>query len=292
MISVIILTKNEEADLPVCLESLEWTDDVHVLDSLSTDKTCEIALQYGANVLVNPFQSFGKQRNFALKNIDVKYDWVLFLDADEVASPEFVNEIQSATDNADDDVAGFYCCWKMMLEGRWLKRCDNFPKWQLRLLRKNRVTYTDFGHGQKEDKVLGNVLYIKEPYIHFGFSKGWSHWIERHNRYSTLEAIARLDKCPPLKNIFSKHGSIRNPALKSWLIKVPGWPLLRFIHTYIFKLGFIEGSPGLTYSINLSFYEHMIVIKRREILSGRKSNYNNVNQEVMINDNVQVGVNS
>jgi glycosyltransferase involved in cell wall biosynthesis len=271
MISVIILTKNEEADLPACLNSLKWTDDVHVLDSFSTDKTREIARQLGARVTTNPFESFGKQRNFAIENIAVKYSWILFLDADEVSTPEFANEIMYATENAREEIAGFYCCWKMMLQGIWLKRSDNFPKWQLRLLRKGRVTYKDFGHGQKEDEVNGKLLYIKEPYTHFGFSKGWFHWIERHNRYSSLEAIARLDACPPFKNIFSKHGSKRNPALKSWLIKIPGWPLLRFLYTYIFRLGFIEGLPGLTYSINLSFYEHMIMIKTREILLKRNT---------------------
>jgi glycosyltransferase involved in cell wall biosynthesis len=292
MISVIILTKNEETDLPVCLKSLSWTDDVHILDSLSTDSTCEIARLYGARVSVNPFQSFGKQRSYALKNISVKYNWILFLDADEVATPEFVDEITLATNNANDDVAGFYCCWKMMLEGKWLKKCDNFPKWQLRLLRKGRVTYTDFGHGQKEDEVIGQVLYIKEPYLHFGFSKGWSHWIERHNRYSTLEAIARLDTAPPIRNIFSKHGSTRNPALKSWMAKVPGWPLLRFLQAYIFNLGFTEGLPGLTYCINIAFYEHMIVIKKREILLKRKTKSSKVKSEVIINDKVQVELNS
>jgi hypothetical protein len=139
------------------------------------------------------------------------------------------------------------------------------------VVNKGKVTYTDFGHGQKEDEVLGSVGYLKVPYLHYGFSKGWSHWIERHNRYSTLEAIARLDNIPPFKNIFSKHGSTRNPALKSWLIKLPGWPILRFIHAYVFNLGFIEGMPGLTYCINLSFYEHMIKIKMREIELSRKN---------------------
>jgi glycosyltransferase involved in cell wall biosynthesis len=278
MISVIILTKNEETDLPACLNSLTWTDDIHVLDSFSTDKTCEIARQHGAKISMNAFESFGKQRNFALENIVLKHNWVLFLDADEVSTPAFANAIRLAIDNADEETAGFYCCWKMMLEGIWLKRSDNFPKWQLRLLRKGRVTFKDFGHGQKEDQVIGNVLYIKEPYTHFGFSKGWSHWIERHNRYSSLEAIARLDICPPFKNIFSKHGSTRNPALKSWMIKVPGWPLLRFIHTYIFSLGFTEGLPGLIYAINLSFYEHMIMIKTREVLSQRHKTSKDIGQ--------------
>ncbi|WP_184550111.1 glycosyltransferase family 2 protein [Mucilaginibacter sp. FT3.2] len=278
MISIIILTKNEEADLPGCLKSLTWADDIHVLDSFSTDKTCEIARQHGAKVTANAFESFGKQRSFALDNIAVKYSWVLFLDADEVSTPDFAKAITLAINNAGEETAGFYCCWKMMLGGTWLKRCDNFPKWQLRLLRKGRITYKDFGHGQKEDQVKGQVLYIKEPYIHFGFSKGWSHWIERHNRYSTLEAVARLDIRPPFKNIFSKHGSTRNPALKSWLVKIPGWPLLRFLHTYIFSLGFTEGLPGLTYCINLSFYEHMIMIKTREILLERKKNTKNIKQ--------------
>ncbi|MCD8739760.1 glycosyltransferase family 2 protein [Mucilaginibacter roseus] len=271
MISVIILTKNEEADLPVCLQSLQWTDDVHVLDSLSTDRTAEIAYKYGASVTTNAFESFGKQRNFALQNISLKYNWILFLDADEVATPEFRDAVLKATDEAGENIAGYYCCWKMMLEGRWLKRCDNFPKWQLRLLRKGRVTYTDFGHGQKEDQVLGKAEYLKEPYLHYGFSKGWSHWIERHNRYSTLEAEARLKHRPPFKNIFSKHGSTRNPALKSWLSRLPGWPLLRFIHAYFFALGFTEGIQGLTYCINISYYEYMIIIKIREIMINQKA---------------------
>ncbi|WP_183559862.1 glycosyltransferase family 2 protein [Mucilaginibacter sp. SP1R1] len=269
MISVIILTKNEEVDLPVCLRSLEWTDDVHVLDSLSIDKTCEVAEQYGATVWSNAFKSFGSQRNFALDNIKARYNWILFLDADEVVTPEFKLNILSSVSNADEEVAGYYCCWKMMLEGKWIKNCDNFPKWQLRLLKKGRVNYKDFGHGQKEDKVLGRVDYIKEPYLHFGFSKGWTHWIERHNRYSSLEAVARLDNRPPFKNIFSSHGSTRNPALKSWLSKIPGWPLLRFIQTYIFNLGFLEGLPGLTYCINISYYEFLIIIKMREVLRSR-----------------------
>ncbi|GAA4914622.1 glycosyltransferase family 2 protein [Mucilaginibacter defluvii] len=276
MISVIILTKNEEADLPICLQSLQWTDDVHVLDSLSTDRTVEIAYQYGASVATNAFESFGKQRNFALQNISLKYNWILFLDADEVATPEFAAAVLKTTAEADENIAGYYCCWKMMLEGRWLKRCDNFPKWQLRLLRKGRVTYTDFGHGQKEDQVLGKAEYLREPYLHYGFSKGWSHWIERHNRYSTLEAEARLKHRPPFKNIFSKHGSTRNPALKSWLSRVPGWPLLRFIHAYIFALGFTEGIQGLTYCINISYYEYMIIIKMREIMTNNKVKTQNV----------------
>jgi glycosyltransferase involved in cell wall biosynthesis len=265
MISIVVLTKNEEADLPQCLDSINWSDDVHVLDSGSTDRTIAIALAHGAKVSNNDFESFGKQRNFALQNLTIKYDWILFLDADEVVTNEFKKSILAAIDNANENIAGFYCCWKMILEGRWLKHCDNFPKWQFRLMRKNRAEFSDFGHGQKESNVAGRIAYIQEPYLHYGFSKGWSHWFERHNRYSNAEASARLHDSPSFKYIFSRHASTRNPALKSWLSKVPGWPLLRFIQAYFFNFGFLEGAPGFIYCANISYYEFLIQIKMREI---------------------------
>lgn len=265
MISVIILTKNEEEDLKKSLQSLMWTDDVHVLDSGSTDKTIEIAENFGAKVSFNAFESFGKQRNFALENLPIKYDWILFLDADEVVTPQFEKAIKQSVLKASPETAGFYCCWKTMLEDRWLKYCDNFPKWQFRLLKKGRATFTDFGHGQKEGEVLGKINYIKEPYLHYSFSKGWTKWIERHNAYSTQEARDRLHKCPPFRNIFSFHQSKRNSALKSHLSALPGWPLLRFIYSYFLTFGFLEGVPAFIYCVNMSYHEFLIQIKMREI---------------------------
>jgi len=266
MISVIILTKNESQDLPSCLQSLSWCDDIHVLDSESTDDTIAIARQYGAKIKYHAFESFGKQRNYALETCDIRHNWILFLDADEVATANFVTAIKQAiTESHNTNIAGFYCCWKMMLENRWLKHCDNFPKWQFRLLKKGKADFADFGHGQKEGIVFGEIGYIKEPYLHYGFSKGWSHWVERHNRYSTLEALDRIRKIPPLKQVFSKNKSARNVALKSWLTKLPGWPLIRFIQAYIINLGFLEGKPGFIYCVNMAYYEFLIKIKIREL---------------------------
>src|ERR1035437_1577614 len=112
MISVIILTKNEERNLSACLKSLEWSDDIHVLASGSVDKTIDIAGKYGANVWSNPFESFGKQRNFALDNLNIRHDWVLFVDADEIVTETSRRIILEATKKAGVEVAGFYCCWK------------------------------------------------------------------------------------------------------------------------------------------------------------------------------------
>jgi hypothetical protein len=149
-------------------------------------------------------------------------------------------------------------------------------------MRKGRARFTDFGHGQKEDKVEGKIEYLREPYLHYGFSKGWFYWIERHNKYSSQEAIARSLKRPPVKQIFSKDASTRNPALKSWLSRMPGWPFVRFFQAYILNFGFTEGAPGFIYCINMAYYEFLIQIKMHE--------QRNESQPVQLSVNASSGV--
>jgi glycosyltransferase involved in cell wall biosynthesis len=227
-VSVIVLTLNEEKDLGSCLASISWCDDVHIVDSNSTDRTIEIAEKYGAKVISNPFKSFGDQRNWAMANCRLKHDWIFFLDADEHSDDAFYQGLRLALESAGDDIVGFYCCWKMILEGKWLKRSDSFPKWQFRILRKGRANFTDIGHGQKEGWVDGELAYLKTPYLHYAFSKGWSQWVERHNSYSSKEAVDRHQRKIIWKDIFSTTSSQRNSALKLVLSRVPGGPLLRF----------------------------------------------------------------
>jgi glycosyltransferase involved in cell wall biosynthesis len=265
MISVVILTKNEEQDLPSCLESLHWCDDIFILDSGSADKTTEIAEQYGASVFLNKFEGFGTQRNFALDRFNFKYDWVLFLDADEQSTDKFQSAMFQAVQHAGSGVAGFYACSQLMLGDTWLRRSDTFPKWQFRLLRKGMARYYNLGHGQKECAIDGDIRYIKEPYLHYGISKGWHKWIERHNWYSTKEAELRFHNRPPFQTIFVRHPSIRNVALKCWLSRYSWWPFFRFFHAYILKMGFLEGTEGFLYCVNNFYYEFMIRIKYREL---------------------------
>jgi glycosyltransferase involved in cell wall biosynthesis len=264
MISVIILTRNEEMDLPKCLDSLRWCDDVHLVDSGSSDQTINIARKFGAHIYEHPFASFGAQRNWSLDHCEIKHPWILFLDADEVANEDFVKAIARAVVETPASTAGFYCCWKFLYEGRWLKRSDSFPKWQFRLMRKGFARFTDFGHGQKEGEVKGPIEYVPAPYDHHALSKGIGPWLERHNRYATLEAEARLSAPANWRNVFSAHGSKRNQALKPIVSRMPGWPLMRFVMTYIFSLGFLEGRPGFVYCANLAYYEFLIRIKMRE----------------------------
>jgi glycosyltransferase involved in cell wall biosynthesis len=264
MFSVLILTLDEEADLPGCLASLSWCDDVHVIDSGSHDQTVEIALRSGAHVLTNPFKSFAQQRNWAIDHCPVKHDWLLFLDADERSTPAFVDALTKAITDPSLSTAGFYCCWKTILDGRWLRRSDNFPKWQFRLVRRGYARFADSGHGQKEGEISGSLGYIPEPYLHYAFSRGWSHWVIKHKVYAKKDAMALLGQPLSLKFLFSRHGSRRNSAIKRFVRLIPGWPLLRFSYSYFLRLGFLEGPQGLEYCRRMMWYEYQI---QRELSS-------------------------
>jgi glycosyltransferase involved in cell wall biosynthesis len=262
---IIILTHNEADNLPRCLESIGQFGEIVVVDSGSTDGTQEIAKRAGARVYEHTFGSFGRQRNWAMENCEPKREWTLFLDADEVATPEFRDAVESAIGKATIAIPGFYCCWKMMLGSRWLKRSDSFPKWQLRIVRRGRADFIDSGHGQKEGRVDGEVGYIREPYLHYALSKGWEAWWAKHNEYADEEAADRLSRSTSSRELFSKDPSRRNRALKPILSRVPGWPLLRFLHMYFLKGGVLEGREGFAYCASMGWYEHLIRAKMREL---------------------------
>ena len=142
-----------------------------------------------------------------------------------------------------------------MLGDRWLKRSDNFPKWQFRLFRKGCARFIDVGHGQKEGAVEGRIEYLREPYLHYAFSRGWEVWTERHRRYARQEAEERSGKPLKLQDLMSPHGSKRNPAIKQLVGNLPGWPQFRFFYSYVLKGGFLEGNEGLTYCRKIMWYE-------------------------------------
>lgn len=264
-LSIIVLAQNEADNLPRCLESIGDMGDIVVVDSGSNDGTQEIARNAGARVYEHRFEGFGQQRNWALENSEPKREWVLFLDADEVATPEFRNAVQTAIQAAADSMAGLYCCWKMMLDSRWLRRSDSFPKWQLRIVRRGRADFIDSGHGQKEGRVDGQLGYVREPYLHYALSKGWEVWWAKHNQYADEEAADRLSRSASLEELFSKDSSRRNRALKPILSRIPGWPLGRFLHMYLLKGGFLEGREGFAYCASMGWYEHLIRAKMREL---------------------------
>lgn len=264
-VSIVILTLNEESNIRDCLDSCTWSDDIHVLDSGSSDRTQVVARELGAQVHLNPFESFGKQRNWALDNIPIKHEWVFHLDADERFTPEIVREIESTLKN-QPELSGYYVPSKLMFMGRWLRRASGYPTYQMRLFHKDRMRFIDYGHGQREEpgKPIGT---LHQPYLHYSFSKGLTDWIDKHNRYSTQEAreIVRIqserhDKADPPRLMGSAVQ--RRRWLKQRLYpKLPARWILRFCWLYFIKLGFLDGKAGLRFCQLHAAYELFIGLK-------------------------------
>lgn len=267
-VSVVVLAKNEEANLPRCLDSLDWSNDVVVIDDSSTDNTPHVAEQLGARVVEHRFQSFAKQRNWALDNADLQNAWVLMLDADEAVTPKLAEQIRLAIDNVDDETVAFRMCRKTMLMGKWLKYSDDFPVWIMRLVRRGAAEFEDSGHGEVPvPAVDGRIGTIDEPFIHFPFSKGLTNWVERHNRYSSREANLEVqqDKNFSVHGLYSYDRSVRRSSLRALSRRLPCRSVLRFCYQYFWKWGFLEGRAGLTFSFLMATYEGLIVAKKREI---------------------------
>jgi len=274
-VSVVILTLNEEINIADCIASCGWCSDVHVLDSGSSDRTAEIARSLGAGVHVHSFESFGKQRNWAIDNIPLANNWVFHLDADERFTPELVREMDSIL-GASPPEAGYHVPSKLMFMGRWLRRVATYPTYQMRLFHRERMRFSDHGHGQRED-TTGSVGKIVAPYLHYNFSKGIDDWLDKHNRYATLEAEQFLNSdagetglAVAVAGLFSAESVRRRRALKVISYRLPMRHHLVFLYLIALRLGFLDGRPGLTYARMRSIYEQMIGVKLSVLRYQRK----------------------
>ena len=265
-VSVIILTLNEEENLPECLESLSWCDDVVVFDSYSTDRTEQIARDMGARLFRRRFDNYATQRNAALTDVDYKHPWVLMIDADERCTQELADEMESLTAHADDGVALYRVRRKDYFMGRWLKRSSGYPVWFGRMIRLGRVR---FEREINEDAAAdGQTKMLTNHLIHYPFSRGMAFWFERHNRYSSMEAEALLVEVQQklaLRDIFSTDPVVRRRALKQLAHRLPFRRTLVFVFLYFVRLGILDGRPGLTYCRVRAFYEYMIDLKMMEL---------------------------
>lgn len=283
-VSVIILCYNEEINVKDCLESCAWCDDVHVLDSGSKDATVAIAESMGAKVWVNPFKSFGQQRNWAIDNITTKHRWHFHLDADERFTPALVAEMQSVLDSRsaisdETTVTAYQCPSMLMFMGQWLRHAAEYPVYQVRFFDSQWCRYEDFGHGQRELN-RGKTAYLKMPYIHHNFSKGIDDWVEKHNRYSTLESKQALE-CPrmsfmsAIRGCFAGDAIARRRHLKSLSYSVPAKSTMMFLYIAIIRRGFLDGKAGINYARMRALYCSMISLKSAYFRAEREHDSSN-----------------
>lgn len=273
MISILVLTLNEEQNLPACLETVAWSDDIHVLDSYSSDKTIEIAEKAGVKVWFRKFDSFSQHQNWALENIPFKHPWVFYIDADERVTPELAASMRAVVQSPGDNVA-FRVQRRDFFLKTWLKHVQ-LTAYYDRLFRPERMRYERLGHCVS--KPDGNVGTVAGFLDHYPFSKGIAEWIGKHNFYSTQEAqqivANRSAQNDAKRSVFallgdafsSKNRHQQRRLLKEIYYRLPGRPMVKFLYMYIAKLGFLDGRAGFTYSMLLAFYEYWIVLKVKEL---------------------------
>ena len=268
MVSVLILTYNEQDNLPRCLESVAWSDDVLVLDSFSTDRTTAIARDGGARVQQRSFGHFAGQRNFGLEHGALRHDWVLHLDADEVVPPGLRDELISIARNPSASDA-YRVASKMIFRERWLRYSGMYPTYQVRFGRCEKLRFRMVGHGQRETLPPEVVATLREPLLHYSFSKGLDDWWARHQRYAAAEAAENLavlaGHTRSLAALFAADRTARRRALKELSVRLPCRPAMRFIYMYLIRLGFLDGAPGWEYCRMLAGYESMIVAQLRAL---------------------------
>jgi glycosyltransferase involved in cell wall biosynthesis len=268
VISVLILTKNEEQDLPACLESVAWSDDIHVYDSFSNDRTIEIATTAGALVTQRKFDNWSEHQNWGLQNISFKHSWVLYLDADERVSSELKSSLQSFESICSPIVAFEIQRRDYAWDGTWLRHAQMSP-YYLRLFQPSKMRYERLVNPISVPN--GSVGRLSGFIDHYPFSKGIRYWWQRHLSYADLEAKMRLDNLNKrtkflwTKALFDPDFSIRRYHQKGIFYRMPARPVLKWLYLVIWRRAFLDGSVGITYSTMQAIYEYFIVLKTREI---------------------------
>lgn len=280
-ISVLIYTKNEQQDLPGCLESVAWCDDIHVFDSMSVDSTAEIARAFGAKVTLRDYGSntaaFGgdesAHRNHALQHLAFKHDWVFMLDADERVTPE-LRQSMTAFVAAPGPHVAMRVKRRDYFMGRWLKHVTPSP-FNIRLFKRGHVRYERITN--PVTLVDGPIADTASHFNHYPFSKGMTHWVAKHNSYSTAEAGQILANrrasrgFSVRKAFFCKDASERRFHQKELYYRLPCRPLVMFLLLYVLKRGFLDGRAGFSFSVLRAIYEYMIVAKVREAEAAARS---------------------
>jgi glycosyltransferase involved in cell wall biosynthesis len=273
-VSFLIPIKNEAANLPRCLKSAAWADEIFVVDSQSTDESRRIAEEHGAQVVQFHFNgTWPKKKNWSLENLPFKNEWVFILDADEVLPPETEAEFQGIVTQPDHLIDGYWINRRFMFMGRWLRHAY-YPNWNLRLFkhrlgRYEKLTEVDTQSGDNEVHehvvVRGATGFLKSEMDHYAFPSV-EVFVEKHNRYSNWEARVALDRYLKASGgqLQKRHVGLRR-RLKQLSQHLPCRPLLRFLYVYFGQCGFLDGREGYYFARLHGIYEFMSVAKTYEL---------------------------
>jgi len=274
MFTAIILTLNEAQHLPRCLASIEGVvDSVVVVDCYSSDETVAIAKEYGAKVLQKDWVNYATQFNWALQQIAEDTEWVLRIDADEYLTPILAAEIHDQLLGIGTEIDGVYCGRRMTFQGSLIRFGGVFPIRILRLFRS--------GRGKCENRWMDEHIKVSGPTVDFKGEiiddnlKSLTWWTEKHNNYSSREAVDLLNlkhNFMPLDSVASL-GANSEAGLKRWIKEniYARFPrgvraFAYFLYRYLFRLGFLDGRVGTTFHFLQGFwYRYLVDAKVHEV---------------------------
>ena len=249
-LSVFIIALNQEEQLPDCLESVGFADEIVVVDTGSRDRTPEVARAYTDRVLTTPWQGFGRTKNFALDH--TRGDWVFSLDTDERVPAGLHAEILGVL-QADGPLDGYRVSRKNYFCGRWIRHLGWYPDYTLRLFRRGRGRFLE-REVHEEVVVDGPVGRLRTPLEHYSY-RSVEEYVTRMDRYARLAARE-----------LAKAGRRPVPGELIWR------PVLSFFHLYVLRRGFLEGATGYTLAVLMSKYKYLKYQYLRELARGRNLN--------------------
>jgi len=270
-VTVVILTYNEEANLPSCLESLRGlTCAIVVVDSGSTDRTVAIAREAGALVAEHPFANYAAQRNWALENVPIRSEWVLNLDADERLTPDLVQEIADVLHAPVSEVDGYLLRKRTVFMGRWIKHGAHYPSYHLRLFRKQRGRCEERLYDQ-HFVVNGTVRTLQHDYVDV-LTSDLDVWMQRHIRWAGLEArelsLSREDGPLVVPKLLGDPIQQRRWLRDRLYARAPLFTraFLYWFYRYFLCVGFLDGKEGLIFHfLQGCWYRFLIDVKLHEL---------------------------
>jgi glycosyltransferase involved in cell wall biosynthesis len=264
-VSVIVLTYNEEKCIRETLESLAWCDDVWIVDSYSTDRTLDICREYTDHTVQHKFENFSIQRNWALENLPLASDWVLFIDAAETVSPELRKEILTRV-GKEDGIVGYYVPRKQILWGKWLRHGGFWPSYRLILFHRD--------HGRFLDREVHEWAVVDGPtgYMQHSITNIFYESAEKMvrvlNYCTTAEALRMYRMGNELFTPTYQSSRWKNQLLKTIFSWLPCKPLFTFLLHYVVYLGFLDGRRGLVWAVTQAYYVFLAYFKLWELKHG------------------------
>ncbi|EGG37114.1 glycosyltransferase family 2 protein [Paenibacillus sp. HGF5] len=269
-VSVIIMTKNEEKNIAKCLASVSAFDEVFVVDSNSTDRTCAIAREMGAHVINFTWNGqYPKKKQWCLEELPFRNDYVFYVDADEEATPRLVAEIEGLFQEKRDLAAGYFVAYDYVFMNKVLKHGHRMYKLVLFHRRLGRfLDHDDLSasnmwevEGHYQPQIDGSTGVLSSCMVHYDHDSLFDYFA-KHNRYSDWEAVVRTNG--GFRNLNESQIFIRS-LQKKLFDRMPLKWAVAFIHSYIIKLGFLDGSAGFHYAFARSVYYWQIGIKMSEL---------------------------